>query len=208
MKRIFIIGNAPAQETIHQLFHKDDIIIRFNLPPEQCLQDYGKRIDILFSINTWKFVQKRIEANLIENRQLDQCMQIILPYHPSILQKYHRQPSWFSACFKGKKVDGTHEALSYFGQKFPVTVLSHHFYLQCCKLLNIQEDELKDKVPSTGFMAILHYLNTQPDSPIYIHGFSWQGWEGHDWDSEKNYIQQLLNEGKVAWAKDLLANDL
>lgn len=204
MKRIFIIGNAPGQETIQSLFHKDDTIIRFNQPSEQCLQSYGTRTDILFSINTWKFVQKRIQANLLEDNQLNQCQHIVLPYHPSILQNYHRQPSWFSACFRGKKIDGTAAALAYFGQKFPVTVLSRSFYLDCCQLLNIQEHELKDKVPSTGFIAIIHYLNSQPKSSIYIHGFSWEGWDGHEWDTEKSIIQQLLNDKRILWAKDLL----
>lgn len=205
MKRIFIIGNAAEQEAIHSLFHKDDTIIRFNQPSEQCLHDYGSQTDILFSINTWKFVQKRIQENLIEETWLNQCKEIVLPYHPSILQNYHRQPSWFSAYFKGKKVDGSNEALAYFGQKFPVTFLSRSFYLECCSLLNIHEHELKDKVPSTGFLAIMHYLKTFSDTPIYIHGFSWEGWESHEWDMEKNVVQQLLNEKIISWAKDLLA---
>jgi len=204
MKRIFIIGNAPGQEAIHSLFHKDDTIIRFNQPSEQCQQAYGNRTDILFSINTWKFVQKRIQANLLENVQLTQCRQIVLPYHPSILQNYHRQPSWFSACFKAKKIDGTVEAIGYFGQKFPVTVLSRNFYLECCQLLKIQEHELKDKVPSTGFMSIMYFLNNFPESTIYIHGFSWEGWDGHEWDTERNVINQLLIEQKISWAKNLL----
>ncbi len=205
MKRIFIIGNAPNQEPISDIFSKQDIVVRFNHPTSECLERYGSRTDILFTINTWKFILKCIQINLLEDAWLNQCKEIVLPYHPSILQNYHRQPSWFSAFFKGKKIDGSNEALAYFGQQFPVKFLSRSFYLDCCSLLNIQENELKDKVPSTGFLAIIHYLKTCPDAQIYIHGFSWEGWEGHEWDAEKDIMKRLLNEQKISWAKDLLA---
>lgn len=208
MKRIFIIGNAPGQEIIHSLFNKDDTVIRFNQPSEQCLNDYGSQTDILFTINTWKFIQKRIQTNLIEDTQLNQCREIVLPYHPSILQNYHRQPSWFSAHFKGKKIDGTNEALTYFGKKFPVTVLSRSFYLECCELLNIQMHELKDKVPSTGFIAIIHYLKTYSNTPIFIHGFSWEGWEGHEWNMERTAVHKLINTKRISWAKNLLSSPI
>lgn len=204
MNRLLIIGNAPDHEKIDHLILKTDTVIRFNEPSPECFQKYGTQTDILFTINTWKFVKKRIQANLIKDIQLNQCREVVLPYHPSILQNYHRQPSWLSAHFKGKKIDGTNEALTYFGQKFPVMVLSRSFYLECCELLNIQAHELKDKVPSTGFIAIIHYLKTYPNTPIFIHGFSWEGWEGHHWDKEKQIILQLLNEKKLFWMKELL----
>lgn len=204
MKRIFIIGNAPNQELISDIFSKQDIVVRFNHPTSECLERYGSRTDILFTINTWKFILKRIEADLIYQSWLQNCKQIILAYNPNILLKYHRQPSLFSRVFTHKKIDGSMNALSYFGLKFPVTFLSEQFYLDCCSLLNIQDNELKDKVPSTGFLAIIHYLKTYPDAQIYIHGFSWEGWEGHEWDAEKDIMKRLLNEQKILWAKDLL----
>lgn len=203
MKRIFIIGNAPDQESISDIFSKQDIVVRFNHPTDECLERYGSRTDILFTINTWKFILKRIEADLIYQSWLQDCKQIILAYHPNILLKYHHQPSLFSRVFTHKKIDGSMNALSYFGLKFPVTFLSEQFYLDCCSLLEIPESEFKNAIPSTGFLAINYFLKNFPDYEIYIHGFSWEGWHGHEWSKEKLYFQKLLTKNKIFWTNHL-----
>lgn len=204
MKRIFIIGNAPSQESIAHLLNEQDLVVRFNHPSQESFSRYGTQTNVLFTINTWKFIQKRIHSNLINESWLQACNQVILAYHPNIIAQYHRKPSLFSQLLTKKKSDGSLEALAYFGQKFPVTFLSENFYLSCCNLLEINKYELNSRIPSTGFLAICYYLQNFPNHKIYIHGFSWEGWNGHSWDKEKQMIHNLLSEKKIFWAKQLL----
>lgn len=204
MKKLFIIGNAPDQENISELIQQNDCVVRFNHPSDDLLRKYGSKTDILFTINTWKFIQKRVQNHLNDEKWLNDCQEVKLAYHPSILKEFHHHPSLFSYLFKGKRIDGSALALDYFGPKFPVSYMSRQHYLDCCKLLQITQNDMSKYFPSTGFIAIYYFLKRHPNIHIYIHGFSWQGWEGHKWDAEKNIIQQWLKQNRLSWAKDLL----
>jgi hypothetical protein len=81
--------------------------------------------------------------------------------------------------------------------------------------------------PTSGMLAIFHFLKASPDEPIYITGFDFfEGAKVHYYDEveplyerindrigvnmhqpkkEKAYIAKLIEEGKVRWLKDLHA---
>ena len=47
-------------------------------------------------------------------------------------------------------------------------------------------------VPSTGFLGIIYALTLLDEinfESIILYGFSHQGWKGHKWGKEKNYLK-------------------
>lgn len=54
-------------------------------------------------------------------------------------------------------------------------------------------------VPSTGLVAIADLINNHldPEDHIGLAGFSHQGWDGHPWDAERQYLEPLEASGLV-----------
>lgn len=57
-----------------------------------------------------------------------------------------------------------------------------------------------DAEPSSGLCALFMCLNDSRfrDHHIYLTGFSWTGWEGHNWEAEKAYCLHLEEHGKLS----------
>ena len=56
----------------------------------------------------------------------------------------------------------------------------------------------KLKSPSSG-LVVLEYLLKKfpPPHQIFINNFSWEGWQGHDWEKEKNIFAEYLKQKKI-----------
>jgi len=56
----------------------------------------------------------------------------------------------------------------------------------------------KLKSPSSG-LVVLEYLLKKfpPPHQIYINNFSWEGWQGHDWEKEKNIFAEYVKRKKI-----------
>jgi hypothetical protein len=54
-------------------------------------------------------------------------------------------------------------------------------------------------VPSTGLVAIAEFLNhfRQPSDRIFITGFSHQGWDGHPWQAEEAWMDDVMDRGEL-----------
>ncbi|MEI8641665.1 hypothetical protein P4S68_13415 [Pseudoalteromonas sp. Hal099] len=57
----------------------------------------------------------------------------------------------------------------------------------------------KAKTPSSGMLAIEHFLKQQ--AQVYIIGFGFKGWKRHPWDLEKQYVASLIAKQKVQLLK-------
>lgn len=55
-------------------------------------------------------------------------------------------------------------------------------------------------VPSTGAVAIAEFLAhyRKPDDRIFLAGFGHQGWDGHPWEAEKRWIEDLIQRRQLA----------
>lgn len=54
-------------------------------------------------------------------------------------------------------------------------------------------------VPSSGAVVIAEYLAhyRQPGDTIFLTGFGHQGWEGHPWQAEKAWVEELVGKGHL-----------
>jgi hypothetical protein len=194
---VAIVGNGPVAEGLAARIDASDMVIRFNEPagaPERI----GTRTDILFVMNSGKSMQRRVsDPAYLASPAFVEAHQIILPYHPSIIARYHPKPNLLSKA-KGRKADWTADAIAVFGAAGkPVTVLPTQFYEACCEELGISPDKRTTLFPSTGLIGIryaLYELAAPPDA-IGLYGFSWQGWKRHDWQRERAWADARLGGG-------------
>ena len=96
---------------------------------------------------------------------------------------------------KQKNWDNTKYIKLFNAEGVKVQVLSENLYYQAQAVLNI----LDGHILSTGFIALFYFLHhpNYQSHDIYLNGFSFEGWVGHNWDVEKQYIHQLVQDGKV-----------
>ena len=191
---VAIVGNGPVAEGLAERIDASDMVIRFN-EPAGAPDRIGTRTDILFVMNSGKSMQRRVsDPAYLASPAVVEARRIILPYHPSIIARYHPKPNLLSRA-KGRKADWTAEAIAMFGAAGKeITVLPAEFYEACCEELEISADERTTLFPSTGLIGIryaLHELGAPP-AAISLYGFSWQGWKRHAWDRERAWVETKL----------------
>jgi hypothetical protein len=191
---VAIVGNGPVAEGLAKCIDASDMVIRFN-EPAGAPDRIGTRTDILFVMNSGKSMQRRVsDPSYLASPRVVEARRIILPYHPSIIARYHPKPNLLSRA-KGRKADWTAEAIAMFeAAGKAITVLPAEFYEDCCQELGISAGERTTLFPSTGLIGIryvLHELAALPGA-ISLYGFSWQGWKRHAWDRERAWVEARL----------------
>lgn len=193
-KRLVIVGNGRLPTDARQFIDAADLVVRFNKPPHSA-DEAGTRTDILFVANAGKPMQRRLEDPTYPvSPFFTRAGQVVLPYDPDIIRRYHPHPNLLSR-LKGRRADWTRHTENLFRKAGkPVTILPAGFYVQCCEALGIADAERKRRFPSTGFIAFRYCLEhfPAPSWQIALCGFSWEGWNKHEWSAEQECMQGYL----------------
>lgn len=195
-KTVVLVGNAPLRSDFSQKIDEADYVVRFN-EPKQSIGMSGTKTDLLMVATTSKPMQKRLqESEFVQSPIFQAAQEIMLPYHPSIVEKYHPKPNIFSR-LKGRRADWTHQTVDVIGLYKNIRIMSPQFYIQACEDLDIPEQNMKKQFPSTGFLGIWHMLQTHNTDKwnIRICGFTWEGWKRHAWDAERQWIEKKITAG-------------
>lgn len=194
--RIAIVGNGPVEGRPGAHIDSADIVVRFNEPADTP-ETTGVKTDILFLMNSGKTMQARLSTpDFRRSRFFAGAARIILPYHPSIIARYHPKPNFLSR-LKGRRADWTGETLAMCGEAGKeILILSPKFYEESCAELGIARTARDSVFPSSGFLAIRYMLQEFAGKPgeIELYGFSWKGWKRHDWDKERDWAQANLQQ--------------
>lgn len=182
---IFIIGNSEEKYDISYLIRKDDVVIRFNSPNKTS----PLKADVLFVANSSDMV---IGRDIINDSSLIDNAIVIWRYYISDMFFSRYQSISFSRKLKYILFFDQFKKLNKFD-------LYRQLYYprdlqQCCS-------NIIGSLPSTGFLAIYLYLNLYPERKIYLHNFTFSGWKGHNWESEKKYIDALVKSKKIILLK-------
>src|SRR5699024_932877 len=90
---------------------------------------------------------------------------------------------------KGRKPHYTQQAFNVFGEYGKeVSLLPKQFNSQCYKALGLQPEDKIEIMPSTGFMGITYILEAFSQCQIRLYGFTWEGWSGHPWEKEYQWL--------------------
>lgn len=178
---IFIIGNSEERKDISHLITEQDIVVRFNQPNPSC----NLVADVLFISNNAKLI---VHLTSINNGLLSKEGLIIWRHtvselllsrfeNPSFSRKL-RYPFYFPI-FRWK--NGFN--------KYPQQYLPISIYRECINITT--------QLPSSGFIAAYLYSNYFPDRKIYLHNFTFEGWDGHNWSLEAEYIQRKTESNEL-----------
>lgn len=178
---LYIIGNANETNSINHLITSTDLVIRFNTPNPSCTVD----ADILFVANGAGNVVKP----LIPQYRKANC-QIILIY----TIKEVLQDTWGkNSLSKRIKFLFRFPLFILKGRLSNRTYLEPHIYRDAVSYLS------SGKLPSSGFLALLYALTYYPKHTIILHNFTFEGWEGHDFDSEVKLVRELVNNKQATF---------
>ncbi|MDS7932453.1 hypothetical protein RMB03_00365 [Acinetobacter sp. V91_7] len=126
---------------------------------------------------------------------------IIFPFEDDLINKInpackivHR--NFFIKIKKYIRNSNNDKYINYFFEKnIKVKMIDQSYYWAAKDLTNI--DNLS--ILSTGFIAIFYFLSNKEytNYDIYLCGFTFHGWSGHDWEQEKICVLNLKSNKKV-----------
>lgn len=197
-KTLVIIGNADLPRDFSSEIDAADFVLRFNQP--RLLNGWsGTRTDCLMMCNSGKPMQQKLtDPSFRSSIFFQKAKQIVLVYHPTIMEKYFKKPNLISRCFSGRKLDWTADGVEIFGRLGKdVTIKSYQFYIDACHELDISGNQLRETFPSTGYLGIWDCLKKFDfnEWDICLCGFTWEGWKRHNWTREESWVRSKIESG-------------
>lgn len=201
--KIILVANSTYVVDINNKIDPSDIIVRFNLPTLETLSVTGNKTNYLFLANTHDLADKKLKKNsrfmnFFKNNLSES--KIILPYSDSLIQEikpfYQKK---FFLLFKTHQQNWNNELFTSFLKfnNIDFKILEEKYYWDAHQTIQASANE----IISTGLIAYF-YFSTHPkfkDYDIFFNGFSFEGWDGHNWDAEKNYINHIKNNDRLTF---------
>lgn len=191
-KRIIIIGNANNTVPIEEFIDtKKDFIVRFNMPNRTC----PVKANCLFVANGPVVIARRTN---IFNGMLENNCHIIWRYTlKDILTSKYEKIS-LSRKFRALLFFNTFKKKNRLNQ-YSSSTLNKNIQQECTNLVD-------NYIPSSGFLTIYFFKKNYPHIPLYIHNFTFQGWDGHNWNKEKRIISEWLHTRQIFLASSTIQN--
>lgn len=195
-KRIIIIGNySLPNPLLYFLFKKyrnlrafiesSEIVIRMN-----SMNNYGRALGEKTTVIS--LVNRGEPAKAFDYNRLK--IQTIKKFLTEVWFTYPSEKDWnerqFNEVFKLSE-DFSNPLIQkcvFANIKFRITSTDEFI-----DMLSIVNNGSYVSMPSTGFSTIYKVINSKEYETysVYILGFNWTGWEGHNWDLEKLYCKNL-----------------
>lgn len=198
--RVILFANSEFKRDISNQIADDDYLVRFNIPSAKNLSLTANRTDVLFLANTCELLDKLVDDNLFNKPIIQQQPKVVFPYTNNVIKSYQsfylKRYIRFIRWFYEKQNYNNEKYLTKFAEQgFKVDVLPERYYLRLCEKLKLEEQYM----PSTGLIALYYYLSAPKYKkvPIYLHGFEFTGWKGHAWEKEKQFVEQMIERGRV-----------
>lgn len=201
-KKIILVANSDHIFNINSVINDQDLIVRFNIPSKQKIKITGHRTDFLFLANTVDLMERRLR-----NKEFNNFVgtlkntNIFFPYEDDLIDKINPicrlvYRKFFIKFKKDVKNSNNNKYINYFFEKnMKVKVMDQSYYWAAKNLMNKDSSSIL----TTGFIAMYYFLNNEKyiNYDIYLCGFTFQGWSGHDWEQEKKYILNLIANQKI-----------
>ena len=200
MTKIAIVGNAPSDVDYADDIDASELVVRFN-NAYGFEQHRGSRIDDLYLVNCGGQPLEWLQTEgFWDQSHIVATPHITLPIASG--SEENTFPSTLRA--PSDNVDGLNFEIAMRvrleGMGKTVRTLPFSTYLQACELVSGPRSATLIAEPSTGFLAIYHYLkNTGPDDVITLFGFGFAGWQGHAWHRERAWVEHRQYNGRLVW---------
>ncbi|MGV3549693.1 glycosyltransferase family 29 protein [Rhizobium sp.] len=197
-RRIVIVGNGEIGEGLAETIDSADLVMRFN----DCRSagPGGERTDIVTVCNTGRPGKAMSEGSSWAcNRSVWLASSIWCVRDPQKFQAMkpdilHDHPELDDFC------DDYTEAFADYARQngkglHIVPATTHEALDRTLKAI----DPTPYVVPSTGAVAIAQFLthHRKPQDRVFLAGFGHQGWDGHPWDAEEAWVNDLIQRGDL-----------
>lgn len=171
--RVAIVGNGPLSEACRKEIRGFELVARFN------------GMDNFQPGDPLTLVYLRLDPGTMSFHGMDVALRYRAPAIALVYeQKYADAAKTAEDFLKGTPVlhiDEAFAGLSYPGDQLPYPPYSD-----------------KDRrVPSTGFFGLHHIMNCCQTASLHVFGFTWQGWQWHDWEYEKSVMLRYAEERRL-----------
>jgi hypothetical protein len=202
-KRLVIVGNAPvltygpiqpkvSSRFLRRFINESDLVVRMNDIKNRGAREIGRRTDILAIMNCG--LPKYFQGKLISRRMTRELQEILFVVQDKEVQQFRSNAS--NELNQGKKFAEKilkHQEWT----EIPAYFTDDSQMLELAKKLNSIGN--RKCIASTGIRVIEHILNQSrfDDYKIYLLGFGFKGWKGHNFGAERNYIEERLKSGLI-----------
>jgi hypothetical protein len=198
-RRIMIVGNGDIGERLAAIIDSADLVMRFN--DCRSVGAGGGRTDIVTVCNTGRPGKAMTEGSAWAcNKSVWLASSIwcvrdpakFRAMRPAILRDH---PELDDFC--DDYTDGFADYARQNGKDFHIVPAATHEGLDGTLA---QYAPAPYVVPSTGAVAIAEFFAhyRKPGDQVFLAGFGHQGWEGHPWDAERQWVEDLIERGQLA----------
>jgi hypothetical protein len=198
-RSIMIVGNGEIGEGLADIIDAAGLVMRFN--DCRSVGVGGGKTDIVAVCNTGRPGKAMTEgASWACNKSVWLASSIwcvrdpakFRSMRPDILRDHPELDDFCDDC-----TDGFADYARQNGKDFHIIPAATHEALD--RTLAAHEPE-PYVVPSTGAVAVAEFLAhyRKPDDEIFLAGFGHQGWDGHPWEAERRWVDDLIQRGQLA----------
>ena len=197
--RIALVGNAPTVRDDSAAIDACERVVRFN-DARGFGGPTGSKVTELFLVNRGGAPAEWLEdPELARRPAVAATPRVVLPLHPGSAYlstrtdpsgRVHRDDQDHSAALRAR-LETPARAVE------PLPARAHE---RCCAALGLDPaGGVDDGRPSTGTVALAWYLDAlEPGWHVVLHGFTFEGWEGHPWRRERAWVAERAREGRVS----------
>jgi hypothetical protein len=196
MTEAVIVGNAALGVDRSALVDGADFVVRFNVPRTWGAES-GTRFDAWVLANGRAGLHFARQALFLDAPYRDLPREI---WFPRAVEVHRELLDAHAGGFAGSLAHDDVSARILRRNRLvqPSLHFDADFYRRCLACLG-EEGGLPDPtmIPSAGFLATRHVLETMPGSRVTLIGFTFEGWPGHPWAQEARHIRRLAAAGRL-----------
>ena len=201
-RRVVLVGNAPLGRSIAARVDAADHVVRFN-KARGFGAESGTRTDELYLVNHGgQMAEWLAEDDLTAHPAVRAARTIVLPVPPL---PGHLSAGEARALERASGVPVDPDRINHHDAARRLLERAGH------AVLGVDVDEYRaaqdalvgrgtagEPYPSTGFIAIVRTVaRASDDERVELFGFTFEGWRGHSWDAEREWVLARVREGRL-----------
>lgn len=192
-KSIAVLGNAPICRDVSTKIESMDLVIRMNT-----VRNFGKYSGYKFDI--WVLCPIVPDQDLFQQRHAAHKAlpsEVWFTVFGMPESRWDKVSGW-GCHLRGVFSDNINRILLLSRIRQRYTVLGFRNFVRTMrKLSQFSTEFVNTPQPSTGILTIFYCLERFPAAKIYIAGFTFEGWEGHDWPAERALVAEAWRQGRL-----------
>ncbi|MGY6409639.1 MAG: hypothetical protein ACXIUV_01235 [Alkalilacustris sp.] len=193
-REIAIVGNGPVEADVSAHVDRADLVIRFNAAGNWG-GPTGRKFDVWVISNS--NTHGRIGIGPLRPGLSDMPQEIWFTRNATAMA-LREAPDRKDIGTDGFYSDSSRSIIARNRLSQPCWAISQSGWIRATREIAMHSDRRMEALhPSSGILTVLYCLHNVADVRIGICGFSFSGWEGHDWQAERRLVASLVESGRL-----------